>query len=41
VELSIIARLIPELNEAGLGTVTRGKVGFRNLWFVSSTTPTG
>jgi ubiquinone/menaquinone biosynthesis C-methylase UbiE len=36
-----IRQLIPELREAGLGGVTSGKVGFRNLWFVSSTVPTG
>ncbi len=36
-----IRQVIPELNEAGLGGVTSGKVGFRDLWFVSSTAPTG
>jgi ubiquinone/menaquinone biosynthesis C-methylase UbiE len=36
-----IRQLIPELNEAGLRAVTSGKVGFRDLWFVSSTAPTG
>jgi len=36
-----IRQLTPELNEAGLRGVTSGKVGFRDLWFVSSTTPTG
>ncbi|MGB0061399.1 class I SAM-dependent methyltransferase [Candidatus Binatus sp.] len=36
-----IHQVIPELNEAGLGSVTTGKVGFRDLWFVSSTAPTG
>jgi ubiquinone/menaquinone biosynthesis C-methylase UbiE len=36
-----IRQLIPELNEAGLGSVTSGKVGFRGLWFVSSTASTG
>lgn len=36
-----IRQMIPELNDAGLGGVTSGKVGFRDLWFVSSTAPTG
>jgi ubiquinone/menaquinone biosynthesis C-methylase UbiE len=36
-----IRQVIPELNEAGLGGVTSGKVEFRGLWFVSSTAPTG
>jgi ubiquinone/menaquinone biosynthesis C-methylase UbiE len=36
-----IHQVIPELREAGLGPVTSGKVGFRDLWFVSSIAPTG
>jgi ubiquinone/menaquinone biosynthesis C-methylase UbiE len=36
-----IRQLIPELNEAGLHEITSGKVGFRDLWFVSSSAPTG
>jgi len=35
-----IRQVIAELNEAALGGVTSGKVGFRDLWFVSSTAPT-
>ena len=36
-----ILQLIPELKEVGLSGVSSGKVGFRDLWFVSSTAPTG
>ena len=30
-----IRKLIPELSEAGLSGITSGKVGFRDLWFLS------
>ncbi|HXZ87815.1 MAG TPA: methyltransferase domain-containing protein [Candidatus Binataceae bacterium] len=34
-----IRHVIPELTEAGLGSVESGAVGFRDLWFVRSAAP--
>ncbi len=31
-----IRKVVPELNEVGLAVVTIGKVGFRDLWYISS-----